>query len=277
MNRDKGWKSPLHQLCTHNPDLFTKFGFVIFFSLPFLTGSRSPRLLSILSKFCFVFYWAFELTPILIWFHIIICFHIVSKYPAVIHASSHHEGKNDEIMFHSIMIVRGILYIGGKWYGMEPLNTSSTFEHVLYELEDGQGIPFHCGVLNGSLEHEMFVKQSVKYTFSSNSTSSRDRLLRVNIFLFLPWAEVQSISRALALAQVGYFLVAQRHFLVAFISMDTKLVGALLRKSWNRRSAQWDLTQLTEQSLGKTWNAQAAIQLMHPSVNYWHRDVYVVI
>uniref|UniRef100_A0A8C3ULR8 ADAM metallopeptidase domain 9 n=1 Tax=Catharus ustulatus TaxID=91951 RepID=A0A8C3ULR8_CATUS len=74
--------------------------------------------------------------------------------------------------------LRGILYIGGKWYGMEPLNTSSTFEHVLYELEDVQGIPFHCGVLNGSLEHEMFVKQSVTHTFSSNSTSSRDRLLR---------------------------------------------------------------------------------------------------
>uniref|UniRef100_A0A8D2MCC9 ADAM metallopeptidase domain 9 n=1 Tax=Zonotrichia albicollis TaxID=44394 RepID=A0A8D2MCC9_ZONAL len=74
--------------------------------------------------------------------------------------------------------LRGILYIGGKWYGMEPLNTSSTFEHVLYGLEDEQGVPFHCGVLNGSLEHEMFVKPSVKYTFSSNSTSSRDRLLR---------------------------------------------------------------------------------------------------
>ncbi|RMC11294.1 hypothetical protein DUI87_11413 [Hirundo rustica rustica] len=73
---------------------------------------------------------------------------------------------------------KGILYIGGRWYGMEPLNTSSTFEHVLYELEDVQGIPFHCGVLNGSLEHEMFVKQSVKYTFSSNTTSSRDGLLR---------------------------------------------------------------------------------------------------
>lgn len=89
-------------------------------------------------------------------------------------------------MFDSFMIVRGILYIGGKWFGMEPLNTSSTFEHVLYELEDVQGVPFHCGVLNGSLEQEKFVKQSVKYTFSSNSTSSRDRLLRVNIFLFLP-------------------------------------------------------------------------------------------
>lgn len=84
------------------------------------------------------------------------------------------------------MIIRGILYIGGKWYGMEPLNSSRTFEHVFYQLEDMQGIPFRCGVLNGSLHHEkMFVKQSVKYEFLSNSTSSREKLLRVNTFLFL--------------------------------------------------------------------------------------------
>ncbi|XP_009324299.1 PREDICTED: disintegrin and metalloproteinase domain-containing protein 9-like [Pygoscelis adeliae] len=75
--------------------------------------------------------------------------------------------------------LRGILYIGGKWYGMEPLNTSSTFEHVLYQLEDMQDIPFQCSVLNGSLHHEKtFVKQSVKYVFLSNSTSSREKLLR---------------------------------------------------------------------------------------------------
>ncbi|XP_009996388.1 PREDICTED: disintegrin and metalloproteinase domain-containing protein 9-like [Chaetura pelagica] len=74
--------------------------------------------------------------------------------------------------------LRGILYIGGKWYGMEPLNTSSTFEHVFYLLEDMQDVPFQCGVLNGSLHHEMFVEQSVKYAFSSNSTSSREKLLR---------------------------------------------------------------------------------------------------
>jgi len=84
------------------------------------------------------------------------------------------------------MIIRGILYIGGKWYGMEPLNTSSTSEHVFYQLEDMQDIPFQCGVLNGSLHHEeMFVKQPVKYEFLSNSTSSRETLLRVNIFLLL--------------------------------------------------------------------------------------------
>ncbi|XP_010120904.1 PREDICTED: disintegrin and metalloproteinase domain-containing protein 9-like, partial [Chlamydotis macqueenii] len=72
----------------------------------------------------------------------------------------------------------GILYIGGKWYGMEPLNTSSTFEHVFYQLEDTQDIPFQCDVLNGSPHHEMFVKHSVKYAFLSNSTSSREKLLR---------------------------------------------------------------------------------------------------
>ncbi|KFQ55875.1 Disintegrin and metalloproteinase domain-containing protein 9, partial [Pelecanus crispus] len=66
--------------------------------------------------------------------------------------------------------LRGILYIGGKWYGMEPLNTSSTFEHVFYQLEDMQDIPFQCAVLNGSLHHEMSVKkQSVKYAFLSNT------------------------------------------------------------------------------------------------------------
>lgn len=69
---------------------------------------------------------------------------------------------------------------------MEPLNTSSTFEHVFYQSEDMQDIPFQCGVLNSSLHHEeMFVKQAVKYTFVSNSTSSREKLLRVNTFLFL--------------------------------------------------------------------------------------------
>ncbi|XP_035752472.1 disintegrin and metalloproteinase domain-containing protein 9 [Egretta garzetta] len=74
--------------------------------------------------------------------------------------------------------LRGILHIGGKWYGMEPLNTSSPFEHVFYQLEDMQDMPFQCGVLNGSLHHEMFVKHSVKYMFLSNSTSSRSRALR---------------------------------------------------------------------------------------------------
>ncbi|XP_025973915.2 LOW QUALITY PROTEIN: disintegrin and metalloproteinase domain-containing protein 9-like [Dromaius novaehollandiae] len=75
--------------------------------------------------------------------------------------------------------LRGILYIGDKWYGMEPLNTSSTFEHVFYQLEDVQHIPFRCGVLHDSLHHEKsFVKHSVKYAFLSNSTSSREKLLR---------------------------------------------------------------------------------------------------
>ncbi|NXY81039.1 ADAM9 protein, partial [Alcedo cyanopectus] len=66
--------------------------------------------------------------------------------------------------------LRGILYIAGKWYGMEPLNTSSTFEHLFYPLEDMQDIPFQCSVMNGNLHHEkMFVEHSVKYTFLTNT------------------------------------------------------------------------------------------------------------
>ncbi|XP_071605734.1 disintegrin and metalloproteinase domain-containing protein 9-like isoform X1 [Heliangelus exortis] len=75
--------------------------------------------------------------------------------------------------------LRGILYIGGKWYGMEPLNTPSTSEHVFYQLADMQDTPFQCGVLTGSLQQEkMFVEQSVKYAFLSNSTSGREKPLR---------------------------------------------------------------------------------------------------
>ncbi|KFW97205.1 Disintegrin and metalloproteinase domain-containing protein 9, partial [Phalacrocorax carbo] len=90
------------------------------------------------------------------------------------------EGIPDSMLALSICDgLRGILYIGGKWYGMEPLNTSSTFEHVFYRLEDMQDMPFQCGLLNGSLHHEkIFVKQSVKYAFLSNSTSSSEKLLR---------------------------------------------------------------------------------------------------
>lgn len=148
------------------------------------------------------------------------------------------------------MIIRGILYIDGKWYGIEPLNTSSTSEHVFYPLEDMQDIPFRCGVLNGSLHHEkMFVKQSVKYSFLSNSTSSREKLLRVNTFLFLSW--VQAFSSACSSSQgspelllwhgviAGGFGLAD-HFCIAFVFMDPKLVAVLLRKPWNRRTAQWE-------------------------------------
>ncbi|NXL85120.1 ADAM9 protein, partial [Alectura lathami] len=67
--------------------------------------------------------------------------------------------------------LRGVVYIGGKWYGMEPLDASRAFEHRFYRLEDMQHVPFRCGVLNDTLHHEMkmFVKQSVKYTFSPNT------------------------------------------------------------------------------------------------------------
>uniref|UniRef100_A0A8C8AA95 ADAM metallopeptidase domain 9 n=1 Tax=Otus sunia TaxID=257818 RepID=A0A8C8AA95_9STRI len=74
--------------------------------------------------------------------------------------------ENCGIILHSFMIIRGILYIGGKWYGMEPLNSSSTFEHVFYQLEDMQHIPFQCGVLN---HEKIFVKPSMKYMFLSNT------------------------------------------------------------------------------------------------------------
>lgn len=127
----------------------------------------------------------FMQTQIIIYVKIVVWRVTVFKYSPVVHSPSHiREGK---IIFNSFMLARGIIYIGGKWYGIEPLNSSSTFEHMFYRLEDMEHIPFRCGMQNDSLHHEikMFVKQSVKYELSSNSTSSGDKLLRVNAFLFL--------------------------------------------------------------------------------------------
>ncbi|XP_048407157.1 disintegrin and metalloproteinase domain-containing protein 9 [Stegostoma tigrinum] len=42
--------------------------------------------------------------------------------------------------------VRGIILIGERSFGIEPLENSFTFEHLIYRLEDVQTEPFVCGV-----------------------------------------------------------------------------------------------------------------------------------
>uniref|UniRef100_A0A8C3F092 Disintegrin and metalloproteinase domain-containing protein 9-like n=1 Tax=Chrysemys picta bellii TaxID=8478 RepID=A0A8C3F092_CHRPI len=74
--------------------------------------------------------------------------------------------------------LRGILHIGGKRYGMEPVDTSATFEHLFYPLEHVQQDPFLCGVLNDNLHQEKSVKNSLRYTNVSHSTFSREKLFR---------------------------------------------------------------------------------------------------
>ncbi|NXD11116.1 ADAM9 protein, partial [Nothocercus nigrocapillus] len=103
-----------------------------------------------------------------------------SKFKAHCYYHGTVEGVADSVLALSTCDgLRGILYIGGKWYGMEPLNTSSTFEHLFYQLEDVQHTPLRCGVLNDSLHHaETSVKHSVKYAFLPNSASSGEKLLR---------------------------------------------------------------------------------------------------
>lgn len=179
------------------------------------------------------------------------------------------------------MLIRGIIYIAGKWYGMEPLHTSRTFEHRFYQLEDMQHIPFHCGVLNDSLHHEMqmFVKQSVKYAFSLNSTSSREELLRVNTFLFLSWGLQsklfpQSVPVAKALQSL---VLAWYHCRWVWLSTSCcsrfrgpQTVGSS-DKFWKRRIAQWESnitwsSPLAELSPWVYGRHEAAIQLMHLKV-----------
>ncbi|XP_043374145.1 disintegrin and metalloproteinase domain-containing protein 9-like isoform X5 [Dermochelys coriacea] len=74
--------------------------------------------------------------------------------------------------------LRGILHIGDKQYGMEPVDTSATFEHLFYPLEHVQQDPFLCGVLNDNLHQEKSVKNSLRYTNVSHSSFSREKLFR---------------------------------------------------------------------------------------------------
>ncbi|CAM4583574.1 disintegrin and metalloproteinase domain-containing protein 9-like isoform X2 [Lepidochelys kempii] len=74
--------------------------------------------------------------------------------------------------------LRGILHIGDKRYGMEPVDTSATFEHLFYPLEYVQQDPFLCGVLNDNLHQEKSVKNYLRYTNVSHSSFSREKLFR---------------------------------------------------------------------------------------------------
>uniref|UniRef100_K7FKV2 Disintegrin and metalloproteinase domain-containing protein 9-like n=1 Tax=Pelodiscus sinensis TaxID=13735 RepID=K7FKV2_PELSI len=65
--------------------------------------------------------------------------------------------------------LRGILHIDGKRYGMEPVNTSATFEHLFYPLEHVKQDPFLCGV------HGKNVTNSFRYMNVSHSTFSRKK------------------------------------------------------------------------------------------------------
>ncbi|NXX97832.1 ADAM9 protein, partial [Centropus bengalensis] len=68
--------------------------------------------------------------------------------------------------------LRGLLFLGGAWYGVEPLGP---FEHAFYRLEDTQDTPFQCGVLSSSLQHEVVANHSGKSMLSSNG---KEHLLR---------------------------------------------------------------------------------------------------
>ncbi|XP_006136151.2 disintegrin and metalloproteinase domain-containing protein 9-like isoform X1 [Pelodiscus sinensis] len=74
--------------------------------------------------------------------------------------------------------LRGILHIDGKRYGMEPVNTSATFEHLFYPLEHVKQDPFLCGVLNDNLQHRKNVTNSFRYMNVSHSTFSREGFFR---------------------------------------------------------------------------------------------------
>ncbi|XP_061491743.1 disintegrin and metalloproteinase domain-containing protein 9-like isoform X2 [Rhineura floridana] len=74
--------------------------------------------------------------------------------------------------------LRGILHIGDKQYGMEPVNGSDQFEHFFYALENSLHEPFLCGVPNDDLYHEQNAETFLKYTNKSHSPFSKDKIIR---------------------------------------------------------------------------------------------------
>lgn len=80
---------------------------------------------------------------------------------------------------------RGILNIGGKQYGMEPVNGSAQFEHIFYALGSFHQKTLLCGVPNDHLYHEQSMETVVRYTNISHSPFSKDTILRVNSFISL--------------------------------------------------------------------------------------------
>uniref|UniRef100_A0A7M4EUU1 ADAM metallopeptidase domain 9 n=1 Tax=Crocodylus porosus TaxID=8502 RepID=A0A7M4EUU1_CROPO len=77
--------------------------------------------------------------------------------------------------------LRGILYVGDKWYGIEPLDGSAMFEHMFYQLEHAQQTSFLCGVPNDNLHHEVHVKNFLLHSEVSHANFSSKKLLRVRL------------------------------------------------------------------------------------------------
>ncbi|XP_048835347.1 disintegrin and metalloproteinase domain-containing protein 9 isoform X3 [Brienomyrus brachyistius] len=55
--------------------------------------------------------------------------------------------------------LRGMLHLPGVSYGIEPLEESSSFQHLVYRLEDVQGEPLVCGTLPEDQEHDLHAEQ----------------------------------------------------------------------------------------------------------------------
>ncbi|KAM8972436.1 disintegrin and metalloproteinase domain-containing protein 9 [Pelodytes ibericus] len=73
------------------------------------------------------------------------------------HYQGYAEGVTDSFVAVSTCSgLRGLLHLGNGSYGIEPLESSSEFHHLLYRLEDVKSEPMTCGVSSpGTDEHEM--------------------------------------------------------------------------------------------------------------------------
>uniref|UniRef100_A0ACB8F9Z7 Uncharacterized protein n=1 Tax=Sphaerodactylus townsendi TaxID=933632 RepID=A0ACB8F9Z7_9SAUR len=90
------------------------------------------------------------------------------------------EGAADSLLaFSTCDGLRGILHIGGKQYGMEPVDGSDQFEHFFYQVENSPQDSFLCGVQNNDLHyHHQSMEPFLKHTNISHGHFGRDTILR---------------------------------------------------------------------------------------------------
>uniref|UniRef100_A0A8D0BD16 Disintegrin and metalloproteinase domain-containing protein 9-like n=1 Tax=Salvator merianae TaxID=96440 RepID=A0A8D0BD16_SALMN len=89
------------------------------------------------------------------------------------------EGVEDSLLVLSTCDgLRGVLYITGKQYGIEPVSESDQFEHYFYALEISHNETFVCGVPDDDLQKDQKADAFLKYSNRSHNHFSMGTLLR---------------------------------------------------------------------------------------------------
>ncbi|XP_030740525.1 disintegrin and metalloproteinase domain-containing protein 9 [Echinops telfairi] len=70
---------------------------------------------------------------------------------------------NSSVALSNCFGLRGLLHLDATSYGIEPLQNSSSFEHIFYRMDDVRKEPLKCGVSNKEVEKEITKEEEEEY------------------------------------------------------------------------------------------------------------------